>query len=224
MLGLGILFALLVGGYLAGRSPWGSRHAEKVSGFLNRWVIQVALPALVLHKIHALPSFSLRDPSIYLPATQPWIQFLLALMLLTPIARILGWKRPVWGALVMTVGLGNTSFVGLPLLRVILGPESLATGILHGPARKLSRSFCGGRSLRTDDLAHSESRGESRSGLTSPEAPAISCLSCTPCSADAFKIRVSVGHGEGSGFFRGIALACGTVISGAQAQVFGLKA
>lgn len=125
------LFALLAGGYVFGKSSLGKTHAARASQFLNRWVIRVALPALVFQKIHALPEFSLDQPEIYLPATQPWIQFALAVLILSILKRFLRMSLFVWAALVMTVGLGNTSFVGLPLLNALLGPESLATGIIQ---------------------------------------------------------------------------------------------
>jgi len=125
------LFGLLAGGYAFGRSSFGKTHAARVSQFLNRWVIRVALPALVFQKIHALPDFSLNQSEIYFPASQPWIQFSLALIVLSILKRFLKMSLSVWAALVMTVGLGNTSFVGLPLLNALLGPESLATGIIQ---------------------------------------------------------------------------------------------
>jgi predicted permease len=125
------LFAILAGGYAFGKSSFGKTHAARASQFLNRWVIRVALPALVFQKIHALPEFSLDQPEIYIPATQPWIQFALALLILSILKRFLRMSLSVWSALVMTVGLGNTSFVGLPLLNALLGPESLATGIIQ---------------------------------------------------------------------------------------------
>lgn len=131
MTSLLLLFVFLAGGYGFRKTGWGSSRAVRWAGFLNRWVIRVALPALVLSKIHGLPELSISRPEIYLPVSQPWLQFMLALIVLTLMARVMRWSRSVWGALVMTVGLGNTSFVGLPLLRALLGPESLPTGILQ---------------------------------------------------------------------------------------------
>ncbi len=126
-----ILLALLAAGYAFRKSRVGERRAAALSLWLNRWVIRVALPSLVLLKIHSLPSISFSDPQILLPASQPWLQFFLALMVVTLLSRAMGWSRTVWGALVMTVGLGNTSFVGLPLLEAVLGPAALPTGVLQ---------------------------------------------------------------------------------------------
>lgn len=131
MTSLLLLFVFAVGGYTFRKTHWGSSRSARASIILNRWVIRVALPALVLSKIHGLPSLSLARPEVYLPVSQPWIQFGLSLLVMPFLARVMRWSRSTWGALVMTVGLGNTSFVGLPLLRAILGPESLPTGILQ---------------------------------------------------------------------------------------------
>jgi predicted permease len=125
------LFGLLAGGYAFGKSSFGKTHSARASHFLNRWVIRVALPALAFQKIHALPEFSLDRPEIYFPASQPWFQFSLALVVLSILKRFFKMSLSVWAALVMTVGLGNTSFVGLPVLNALLGPESLATGIIQ---------------------------------------------------------------------------------------------
>ncbi len=107
-----------------------SSRTVQVSRILNRWVIRAALPALVLQKIHALPEFSFSSPEILLPVSQPWIHFFLSMLIVTVAAKGLGWSRSTWGALVLTLGLGNTSFVGIPLLRAILGPDSLGTAVL----------------------------------------------------------------------------------------------
>ena len=130
MLQLIFLFSFLSLGVLVSAFVLESSRVLKLARFLNRWVIRVALPSLVLQKIHALPSFSLAKPEIFLPVSQPWIHFFLSAFVISIFARVWGWSRPTWGALVLTVGLGNTSFVGLPLLRAVLGSESLGTGVL----------------------------------------------------------------------------------------------
>lgn len=127
---LELLFLFLTTGYAFRKISWSRVHAAKLSRMLNQWVIRAALPALVLLKIHALPKFSLASPEVYLPASQPWLQLALAFAVLGALRSALKWTRSTWAALVMTVGLGNTSFVGFPLLSALLGPEAIATGIV----------------------------------------------------------------------------------------------
>jgi predicted permease len=130
MISLLVLFFFLALGVFLSAIVLETARAAQVSRTLNRWVIRAALPALVLQKIHALPEFSFSSPEILLPVSQPWIHFFLSMMVVTAAAKLLGWSQSTWGALVLTLGLGNTSFVGIPLLRAILGPESLGTAVL----------------------------------------------------------------------------------------------
>lgn len=127
---LEFLFFFLITGYAFRKTPWSRVHAAGLSRLLNQWVIRAALPALVLLKIHALPEFSFSRPELYLPASQPWLQLALAYLVLSALQGPLKWSRKAWGALVLTVGLGNTSFVGFPLLNALLGPDAIPTGII----------------------------------------------------------------------------------------------
>jgi len=110
--------------------PVSDAGVKKAARLLTQWVIWVAMPSLVLLKIHALPSFSLTDPEVLLPISQPWLHFALVAGLCAWIGKRLNWSAAITGALTLTIGLGNTSFVGIPLLNAILGPDSLPTGIL----------------------------------------------------------------------------------------------
>ncbi len=86
---------------------------------LNTWVIWVSLPALVLRVVHQVPL----DGRLVLGASALWLVFGVAAVA-GVIAVRRGADRPVVGALVLCAGLGNTSFVGLPLLEVLGGPAA----------------------------------------------------------------------------------------------------
>jgi predicted permease len=49
-------------------------------------------------------------------------------------ARAFAWPRPVLGALLLCVPLGNTSFLGLPMLSALRGPEAVQYGLLYDQA------------------------------------------------------------------------------------------
>jgi len=125
-----VLLGFLISGLTLSAFLRSQARSLAISKQLNRWIIFAALPAVVIHKIHSLPEFSLKNPAIFLPVSQPWIHFLLNAVVISAIAWTLKWTRGIWGALLLTVGLGNTSFVGLPLLKALLGPDSLGTGVL----------------------------------------------------------------------------------------------
>lgn len=116
---------LVLGSLLLGATV-GRRLPDRAVPWLNRWVIDVALPALVLLRIPELSP----DPALLAPALTPWARMLGAALLFPPLGRRLGWPRPVIGCLVLTAGLANTSFVGLPLLGALLGPESLGPAVV----------------------------------------------------------------------------------------------
>ncbi len=102
---------------------------------LNAYVIAVAVPALVLAQ---LPPF-LRtlgerpggiDASLLFLPFVPWILFVGAIGFFGLLYRR-GWiRRDQWGLLALSAGLGNTAFVGFPLIEALLGPKNLPPAIL----------------------------------------------------------------------------------------------
>lgn len=105
---------------LSGRLP------EAAPKALAGWVINVALPATALKAVHDLDV----DPAWWLAVAAPWVAALLAIPVLVPLGRALGWSRQRTGALLLVAGWGNTSFIGLPMIAAYAGPEWLGLGIL----------------------------------------------------------------------------------------------
>ncbi|MCC5814080.1 MAG: AEC family transporter, partial [Leptospira sp.] len=63
-------------------------------------------------------------------ALMPWIVFFLAFIIFWSLF-LLGYiSRKIAGVLILTAGLGNTSFVGLPLIQAYFGSEYLGVGII----------------------------------------------------------------------------------------------
>lgn len=96
----------------------------------NGFVVWISFPALVLIQIPALLNTVEPSAQLLIPISMAWIQFALAFVLFTAAGRALKWKAAKTGALVLTAGLGNTSFVGFPLLDSLLGPQSIRIGVL----------------------------------------------------------------------------------------------
>lgn len=105
---------------------WTRRLPETASKALAGWVINVALPAAALRSVHQL------DPAgdWWLAAATPWLGAALAVILLVPLCRMLGWTRQRAGALLLVGGWGNTSFVGLPMIVAFAGGQWLGLGIV----------------------------------------------------------------------------------------------
>jgi hypothetical protein len=97
---------------------------------LNRVVLDVALPALVLHAIHDLGVDPSRPGDVAAPAIAPWVALALAAALLAAATRALRRSRAELACLVLTAGFANTSFVGFPLVEALYGPDGLRHAVL----------------------------------------------------------------------------------------------
>jgi predicted permease len=97
---------------------------------LNLFVIYVSLPALILTKFPPLLNETNFNGHWWVPVSMAWISFLLTWFIITSLAKKYSWSDAKTGALILTAGLGNTSFVGFPLLEALLGSEAISVGIL----------------------------------------------------------------------------------------------
>ena len=89
---------------------------------LNWWVVNIALPALVLHLI---PQLQFAFDMWFLIASQ-WLVFALSWILFALIGKSLHWSPGRVGALTLVCGLGNTAFVGYPMIEALRGQQGLA--------------------------------------------------------------------------------------------------
>lgn len=124
MSNIALVIICLIVGLLLQRSK---RLPEQSSASLNLYVIYVALPALVLLEIPKL-SFSHQAVVTVIAA---WLIMLFAVVLTWVTARMLSWSREVTGAMLLLVTLGNTGFVGIPLIEANLGVDALPYAILY---------------------------------------------------------------------------------------------
>lgn len=90
---------------------------------LTLYVLNVALPALALVAMHRATGFSTWAVG------SVWLVFVAAAAVFATLGRLLGWDRATVGCLVLTCGLSNTSFVGFPLLEVLVGPDALPLAV-----------------------------------------------------------------------------------------------
>jgi predicted permease len=118
-----LLCACFVVGMLLRRS---GRLPENAHVGLNGFIINVSLPAVTLASVHAL------KPTIHLlfPIAMAWIVFGVGFVFFRVVGRLAGWSLATIGALTLTGALGNTSFIGLPMIETFYGPGGLALGIL----------------------------------------------------------------------------------------------
>ncbi len=93
---------------------------------LNSYIIYVSLPSLTLLYVHELKL----GGDIGLMAGMAWLLFSLSAGFFYSVGRWLKWPRRTVGALILTGGLGNTSYLGLPMIEAYYGHQGLATGII----------------------------------------------------------------------------------------------
>ena len=94
--------------------------------FLNKVVIYLCLPAIALYYI---PKIDIsRD--ILFPIGVAWIAFGGSYLIFSFLGKYFGWSRKLIGCLIITAGLGNTSFLGYPIIEALYGTEGLKTAIL----------------------------------------------------------------------------------------------
>lgn len=102
------------------------RFPDTAPAAFNGYVIHVALPAAALLYLHSIQF----DASMIMTPLMPWLLFLLSWGFFALLGRMLVLPRRTIGALILLGGLGNTSFVGLPMIEAYYGKELLGVGIL----------------------------------------------------------------------------------------------
>ena len=118
-----LLGACLLLGFFLRRS---GRLPDNAAASLNGFVVHISLPALTLTYVHDLKL----DTSLILPALMAWVMFGVGCGFFWLAARALGFSRATTGGLMLTGGLANTSFIGLPMIDTFYGPQFLGLGIL----------------------------------------------------------------------------------------------
>lgn len=121
-------FIFIAGYVVIGLLLQRSRQFPQNTGqILNAYVIYVALPAVVLQKI---PSLTFGKELLY-PALMPWLLLALTVPVLLALSKWFKWSRLTTGAMLIVVPLGNTSFVGFPMVEAFFGPEGIPYALLY---------------------------------------------------------------------------------------------
>lgn len=118
-----LIFICLGIGILIQKIPSFPKNTSQV---LNQYVLFVALPALALHY---LPKVDL-GWQLIAPASVAWITFGFAFLFFNLLGKWFHWSKRLIGCLILTAGLGNTSFVGIPIIQALFGEEGLKTLII----------------------------------------------------------------------------------------------
>ncbi|MEA9566318.1 AEC family transporter [Xanthomonas sp. WHRI 8932A] len=115
MLGLGLVFARL------------KVLPDNSADVLNRIVLYICLPASVLTYV---PRLHL-DASLAGVIATPWLLTAIIVPLLWGCSRVLRFGRAEYAALLMCVVFTNSSFIGFPMVRALLGDHALPYAVVY---------------------------------------------------------------------------------------------
>ncbi len=94
---------------------------------LNMIALYVSLPAVILLKISHL-EFS---GDMLVPAVFPWVMLVLSAALVYFVGKRLGWSRDIIAVLLLVVPIGNTSFMGIPMVNAFYGDHGIPYVIIY---------------------------------------------------------------------------------------------
>lgn len=119
-----ITITFLLIGMLIKRIP---DFSSETGNVLNLFVIYISLPALVLLKIPEL----VFSKTLLVPALMPWGMLLFSCALILILSRLLKWERAVTGCLLLLIPLGNTSFLGITMVKAFFGDNAISYAVLY---------------------------------------------------------------------------------------------
>jgi predicted permease len=93
---------------------------------LNQFIIYICLPAIAFYYIPGIEV----NASLLFPIGVAWITFAGSFIFFRALSKIFGWSKSLTGCLIITAGLGNTSFIGFPVIETLYGQEGLKTAVI----------------------------------------------------------------------------------------------
>ena len=94
---------------------------------LTSFAIYVSLPALILVQI---PKLSV-SAELLVPMLMPWVMLFVSAGLVWAASALFQWSRATKGLLLLLVPLGNTSFLGIPMVEAFFGSEYVEYALLY---------------------------------------------------------------------------------------------
>lgn len=94
---------------------------------LNQFVLNISLPAIIILSISKLKI----NFDMLIPIGVHWGSFIFHILLILLISRLLKFSKKVTGALLIVSTLGNTAFLGIPMIKAFLGEKAISYGVLY---------------------------------------------------------------------------------------------
>ena len=112
-----ILLAITIG-YIINRLKIFPKEAPTI---LNQFVIYISLPAMILLQIPRL-TFSL---DTIIPIIIAWLVMTFSAILVLLLAKVFSFSKEITGSLLLVAILGNSSFMGIPIINAYMGESAL---------------------------------------------------------------------------------------------------
>jgi malate permease and related proteins len=116
--------------FLCMAAGMGLRRADLVPAnahlTINTFIIYISLPALTLLQLHGIKL----QPALVYAIAMPWLLFAGGACFFWTLAKAMRFSPSTTGGLMLSAGLGNTSFVGVPMIEAFYGASGMAIGIL----------------------------------------------------------------------------------------------
>ena len=112
-----IILAIAIG-YGINRLSIFSKDAPTI---LNQFVIYISLPAMILLQIPKL-TFSM---DTLIPIIVAWMVMFFSAILVLLVAKVFSFSKEITGSLMLVAILGNTSFMGIPIVNAYMGESAI---------------------------------------------------------------------------------------------------
>jgi len=119
-----LIFTALFLGYIINKA---SVFPKDTPLILNQFILYISLPAMALLQIPKL-SFSYE---VIIPVAVAWLVMGTSALVILALSRFFAFSREVTGALLLVGVLGNTSFLGIPVIQAYLGDEALGYVLMY---------------------------------------------------------------------------------------------
>ncbi|MDB5274413.1 MAG: Transporter [Chitinophagaceae bacterium] len=117
-----LFLCLLIGLVL----QWSKAFPANAHLTLNQFILNVSLPAIALYYIPGIKV----DATLLFPIGVAWITFAGSFLFFSTLSKLFSWSKSLTGCLIITAGLGNTSFIGFPVIETLYGKEGLKTAVI----------------------------------------------------------------------------------------------
>lgn len=119
-----LIFTLIFIGYIGKKTK---KFPDNSADVLNRYVLNIAFPSIVLLNISKLSAIS----ELFYPMIIHWSCIFVHILILLILGEILKLSKSIMGTLIIVSTLGNTAFLGIPMVTSLLGKEAVVYAVIY---------------------------------------------------------------------------------------------